>query len=77
MVELQRLLQATSHEYASLGVRRSIAALGPRVSIARAVSGLGKPISFDEVSIDGVIGGGLADCTAGASRRELRATVTC
>jgi len=71
-----RLLQATSREYAQLGVRRSIAALVPGFIIAQAAIALGIPISFNNIIISGVIGGGLAAGSAGVSRRKIGITVT-
>ncbi len=70
-----RLLQATSREYAQLGLRRSIAALVPGFIIAQAAITLGIPISFNNIIISGVIGGGLAAGTAGVSRRKIGVTV--
>ncbi len=70
-----RLLQATSREYAQLGLRRSIAALVPGFVIAQAAITLGIPISFNNIIISGVIGGGLAAGTAGVSRRKIGVTV--
>ncbi|MFC7215050.1 anion permease [Saliphagus sp. GCM10025334] len=70
-----RLLQATSREYAQLGVRRSIAALVPGFVIAQAAIALGIPISFNNIIISGVIGGGLAAGSAGVSRRKIGVTV--
>jgi phosphate/sulfate permease len=70
-----RLLQATSREYAQLGIRRSIAALVPGFIIAQAAIVLGIPISFNNIIISGVIGGGLAGGSAGVSRRKLLTTV--
>ena len=70
-----RLLQATSREYAQLGVRRSIAALVPGFVIAQAAITLGIPISFNNIIISGVIGGGLAAGTAGVSRRKIVVTI--
>jgi phosphate/sulfate permease len=70
-----RLLQATSREYAQMGVRRSIAALVPGFVIAQAAIALGIPISFNNIIISGVIGGGLAGGTAGVSRRKIGVTV--
>jgi phosphate/sulfate permease len=70
-----RLLQATSREYAQLGIRRSIAALVPGFIIAQAAIVLGIPISFNNIIISGVIGGGLAAGSAGVSRRKLLTTV--
>jgi len=70
-----RLLQATSREYAQLGVRRSIAALVPGFIIAQLAIGLGIPISFNNIIISGVIGGGLAGGSAGVSKRKIGVTV--
>ena len=70
-----RLLQATSREYAQLGLRRSIAALVPGFVIAQAAITLGIPISFNNIIISGVIGGGLAAGAAGVSRRKIGVTV--
>ncbi|WP_066418405.1 inorganic phosphate transporter [Halorubrum aethiopicum] len=70
-----RLLQATSREYAQLGLRRSIAALVPGFVIAQAAITLGIPISFNNIIISGVIGGGLAAGSAGVSRRKIGVTV--
>jgi phosphate/sulfate permease len=71
-----RLLQATSREYAQLGVRRSIAALVPGFVIAQLAIALGIPISFNNIIISGVIGGGLAGGSAGVSRRKIGVTLT-
>ncbi len=70
-----RLLQATSREYAQLGLRRSIAALVPGFIIAQAAITLGIPISFNNIIISGVIGGGLAAGSAGVSRRKIAVTL--
>jgi phosphate/sulfate permease len=70
-----RLLQATSREYAQLGVRRSIAALVPGFVIAQTAIALGIPISFNNIIISGVIGGGLAAGSAGVSRRKIGVTI--
>ncbi|WP_158855270.1 inorganic phosphate transporter [Halorhabdus sp. CUG00001] len=70
-----RLLQATSREYAQLGERRSIAALVPGFIIAQVAIALGIPISFNNIIISGVIGGGLAAGSAGVSRRKIGVTV--
>jgi Phosphate/sulphate permeases len=70
-----RLLQATSREYAQLGLRRSIAALVPGFVIAQAAITLGIPISFNNIIISGVIGGGLAAGAAGVSRRKVAVTL--
>ena len=70
-----RLLQATSREYAQLGARRSIAALVPGFIIAQVAIALGIPISFNNIIISSVIGGGLAAGSAGVSRRKIGVTV--
>ncbi|MFB6068774.1 MAG: anion permease [Halobacterium sp.] len=70
-----RLLQATSREYAQLGVRRSIAALVPGFVIAQAAIALGIPISFNNIIISGVVGGGLAGGSAGVSREKILTTL--
>ncbi|RDI71477.1 inorganic phosphate transporter [Halopelagius longus] len=70
-----RLLQATSREYAQLGIRRSIAALVPGFVIAQLAITLGIPISFNNIIISGVIGGGLAGGSAGVSRRKIGVTL--
>jgi len=71
-----RLLQATSREYAQLGVRRSIAALVPGFIIAQLAIALGIPISLNNIVLSGVIGGGLAGGSAGVSRRKIGVTIT-
>ena len=71
-----KLLQATSREYAQLGVRRSIAALVPGFIIAQVAIALGIPISFNNIIISGVIGGGIAGGSAGVSRRKIGVTLT-
>jgi phosphate/sulfate permease len=70
-----RLLQATSREYAQLGIRRSIAALVPGFVIAQLAIALGIPISFNNIIISGVIGGGLTGGSAGVSRRKIGVTL--
>jgi phosphate/sulfate permease len=70
-----RLLQATSREYAQLGVRRSIAALVPGFIIAQLAIGLGIPISFNNIIISGIIGGGLAGGSGGVSNRKIGVTL--
>ncbi|MFW6385214.1 MAG: inorganic phosphate transporter, partial [Halodesulfurarchaeum sp.] len=71
-----KLLQATSREYAKLGARRSIAALVPGFVIAQLAIALGIPISFNNIIISGVIGGGLAAGSAGVSRGKIARTAT-
>jgi phosphate/sulfate permease len=70
-----RLLQATSREYARLGVRRSIAALVPGFMVAQLAIAWGVPVSFNNIILSGVIGGGLAAGSAGVSREKILRTV--
>jgi len=56
-----RLIQAVSREYATLGPRRSIAALVPAFLTAQLAIVLGIPISFNKVMISSIIGAGLAE----------------
>lgn len=67
-----RLVQAVSNEYASLGPRRSIAALIPAFLVAQLAIVLGIPISFNKVMIASIVGSGLAANSAGASGVSLR-----
>jgi phosphate/sulfate permease len=62
-----RLVQAVSNEYASLGPRRSIAALIPAFLIAQLAIVLGIPISFNKVMIASIVGSGLAARSSGGS----------
>ncbi|EMA07545.1 inorganic phosphate transporter [Haloferax denitrificans] len=62
-----RLVQAVSNEYASLGPRRSIAALIPAFLIAQLAIVLGIPISFNKVMIASIVGSGLAASSSGES----------
>ncbi|MFB6189192.1 MAG: anion permease [Halapricum sp.] len=62
-----RLVQAVSNEYASLGPRRSIAALIPAFLIAQLAIVLGIPISFNKVMIASIVGSGLAAKSSGGS----------
>lgn len=71
-----RLLQATSREYAQLGVRRSIAALVPGFIIAQTAIALGIPISLNNIILSGIVGSGLAAGSAGISRRKIVVTIT-
>ena len=70
-----RLLQATSREYAQLGVRRSIAALVPGFIIAQLAIALGIPISLNNIILSGVVGGGLAGGSAGISKGKVGFTI--
>jgi len=73
-----RLIQAVSNEYASLGPRRSIAALIPAFLIAQLAIVLGIPISFNKVMISSIVGSGLATESgsgSGVSVRKIGVTV--
>ena len=73
-----RLVQAVSNEYASLGPRRSIAALIPAFLIAQLAIVLGIPISFNKVMIASIVGSGLAARSSGSggiSPRKASITV--
>ncbi|ESP89802.1 inorganic phosphate transporter [Candidatus Halobonum tyrrellensis] len=59
-IRAPRLIQAVSNEYASLGPRRSIAALVPAFLVAQAAIVFGIPISFNKVMIASIVGSGLA-----------------
>ena len=69
-----RLLQATSREYARLGIRRSIAALVPGFIIAQTTILFGIPVSFNNIILSGIIGSGLAGGSAGVSREKIVTT---
>jgi PiT family inorganic phosphate transporter len=73
-----RLVQAVSNEYASLGPRRSIAALIPAFLIAQLAIVLGIPISFNKVMIASIVGSGLATSSSdgsGVSPRKVGITI--
>ncbi|ELY96295.1 inorganic phosphate transporter [Natrialba taiwanensis] len=73
-----RLVQAVSNEYATLGPRRSIAALIPAFLIAQLAIVLGIPISFNKVMIASIVGSGLAadsSSGSGVSPRKVGITV--
>jgi len=73
-----RLVQAVSNEYASLGPRRSIAALIPAFLIAQLAIVLGIPISFNKVMIASIVGSGLAASPgsgSGVSPRKVGITI--
>lgn len=62
-----RLVRAVSNEYATLGARRSIAALIPTFLIAQLAIVLGIPISFNKVMIASIVGSGLAASSSDGS----------
>lgn len=71
-----RLIQAVSNEYASLGPRRSIAALIPAFLIAQLAIVLGIPISFNKVMIASIVGSGLAASSSGGGVSMRKAGYT-
>lgn len=73
-----RLVQAVSNEYATLGPRRSIAALVPAFLVAQVAIVFGIPISFNKVMIASIVGSGLAAGSSGGdnvSPRKIGVTV--
>jgi len=71
-----RVIQAVSNEYASLGPRRSIAALIPAFLVAQLAIALGIPISFNKVMISAIVGSGLAARSSGGGVSARKAGVT-
>ncbi|QRV17498.1 anion permease (plasmid) [Haloterrigena salifodinae] len=71
-IRAPRLIQAVSNEYASLGPRRSIAALIPAFLIAQLAIVLGIPISFNKVMIASIVGSGLAANSSGGGGVSMR-----
>ncbi len=67
-----RIIQAVSNEYASLGPRRSIAALIPAFLIAQLAIVLGIPISFNKVMIASIVGSGFAASSSGGGGVSMR-----
>lgn len=71
-----RMIKAIAQDYASLGPRRSIAALIPSFAIAQTAVLLGVPISFNEIIVSAILGSGLAvGGAAGISRAKMVNTV--
>jgi len=64
-------LPVSTHSWVS----GAIAALVPGFIIAQLAIALGIPISFNNIIISGVIGGGLAGGSAGVSRRKIGVTL--
>ncbi len=69
-----RLIQAVAQEYASLGPKRSIAALIPAFLIAQAAIVLGIPISFNKVMISSIVGAGAVGGSSGGGGVSLSKT---
>ena len=70
-----RMIKAIAQDYASMGPRRSIAALIPSFAIAQAAVAFGIPVSFNEIIVSAIVGAGYAAGDAGVSRRKMLFTV--
>ena len=70
-----RMIKAIAQDYASMGPRRSIAALIPSFAIAQIAVAFGIPVSFNEIIVSAIVGSGLAAGDAGVSRRKMGYTV--
>ncbi|MES3160904.1 MAG: inorganic phosphate transporter [Halorubrum sp.] len=70
-----RMIKAISQDYASMGPRRSIAALIPSFAIAQTAVAFGIPVSFNEIIVSAIVGAGYAAGDAGVSRSKMGYTV--
>jgi len=70
-----RMIKALAQDYASMGPRRSIAALIPSFAIAQTAVAFGIPVSFNEIIVSAIVGAGYAAGDAGVSRRKMAYTV--
>ena len=70
-----RMIKAIAQDYASMGPRRSIAALIPSFAIAQAAVAFGIPVSFNEIIVSAIVGAGSAAGDAGVSRAKMGYTV--
>jgi PiT family inorganic phosphate transporter len=70
-----RMIKALAQDYASMGPRRSIAALIPSFAIAQTAVAFGIPVSFNEIIVSAIVGAGYAAGNAGVSRRKMGFTV--
>ncbi len=70
-----RMIKAIAQDYASMGPRRSIAALIPSFAIAQTAVAFGIPVSFNEIIVSAIVGAGYAAGNAGVSRRKMGFTV--
>ncbi|WP_138007763.1 inorganic phosphate transporter [Halalkalirubrum salinum] len=70
-----RMIKAIAQDYASMGPRRSIAALIPSFAIAQIAVAFGIPVSFNEIIVSAIVGSGLAAGNAGVSRTKMVYTV--
>jgi PiT family inorganic phosphate transporter len=79
-----RMIKALAQDYASMGPRRSIAALIPSFAIAQTAVAFGIPVSFNEIIVSSIVGAGYAagdgagdgaGSGGGVSRRKMAYTV--
>ncbi|MFW6321697.1 MAG: anion permease [Halohasta sp.] len=71
-----RMIKAVSQDYASLGPRRSIAALFPSFVLAQIAVLYGIPVSFNQIMVSAIVGAGAAVGGSEAiSRRKIGLTV--
>ena len=70
-----RMIKAIAQDYASMGPRRSIAALIPSFAIAQTAVAFGIPVSFNEIIVSASVGAGYAAGDAGVSRAKMGYTV--
>jgi PiT family inorganic phosphate transporter len=70
-----RMIKALAQDYASMGPRRSIAALIPSFAIAQTAVAFGIPVSFNEIIVSAIVGAGYAAGDAGVSRTKMGYTV--
>ncbi|MHB9287517.1 anion permease [Halobacteriales archaeon Cl-PHB] len=73
-----RMIKALSQDYSSLGPRRSIAALIPSFAIAQTAVFFGIPVSFNEIIVSAIVGGGFAardEAGGGVSAAKMGYTV--
>jgi len=75
-----RMIKALAQDYASMGPRRSIAALIPSFAIAQTAVAFGIPVSFNEIIVSSIVGAGYAAGNGagdggGVSRRKMAYTV--
>ena len=70
-----RMIKAIAQDYASMGPRRSIAALIPSFAIAQTAVAFGIPVSFNEIIVSAIVGAGYAAGDAGVSRAKMGYTV--
>ena len=70
-----RMIKAIAQDYASMGPRRSIAALIPSFAIAQTAVAFGIPVSFNEIIVSAIVGAGYAAGDAGVSRKKMGYTV--